>query len=126
MNENQCKDGSKTGFWSATKGIFKAVGCGINTVASAAEAAAVSMNNIAQDGYDKSCLCLVESMQITHSDGSSIENVNIARLLSNAFSEDDFQKISAIAEVYDLDTSQFFLMQRRSAEIQKLLNKFEK
>ena len=123
MNNNECEDGRKTSFWSATKGVFKTVGCGINAMASAAEAAALSANKMAQEGHDAITLHLVETLKITHADGSLIEDVHIARLLSDAYSEKDFKKISAISMVYNLNVDQFLLNQARHSEIQKLIQK---
>ena len=123
MNKDvNCKDGSNTGFWSATKGVFKILGCGINTMASGLEAAAVTMNKMAQEGNDAITLQLAEILKIRQADGSAIEDVHVARLLSEAYSHNDFNRIAAIAQVYELDTSEFVLMQFKLTDIKRLSN----
>ena len=124
MSSIDCKDGSQTGFWASTKGLFKTIGCGINFMSGAVEAAAVSINQLAQEGHDKSVIYLVSTLEITNQDGSSIEDVHLAQLISEAYSNKDLNKISAIAQVYKLDTNQFFINQKREAEVLMRLKNF--
>ncbi|WP_044412678.1 hypothetical protein [Thiomicrospira microaerophila] len=61
-------------------------------------------------------------MDIRQADGSAIEDVHVARLQSEAYRQNDFNRIAAIAQVYELDTSEFVLMQFKLTDIKRLSN----
>lgn len=119
--KNECENDSKTGWWSATKGIFKTISCGINVVASAAEAAALTTSKLAQQSQNSANAYLVETLKIKHKNGSEIDDAQLVHLIVDAYRQGDYEKLDAIAKAYDLNLDEFNSNQKKIAEMKKYM-----
>lgn len=128
MSNKQCEDGSEVSWWGATKSIFKIVGCGLNAAAKATETMAIEASKLSVQANDASVIFLVETMGIYNSDGSKVDNPGVAHIIADAYKSDreDTEKILKLAEVLNLDASEFVENYERSKEAQKLINEYRK
>ena len=103
MNNNECEDGNEESLWGAIKSTAKMVNCCL--VAGATE---VIKN--AEESIKSGSILLVESLKITYSDGSRIEDPELAMLIKSVCVQDDdinFKELDEIARVYSLDIENF-------------------
>lgn len=104
------------------------MGCGLNAAAKTTEAAAVEASRLASQAHDASTIFLVKTMGIYNSDGSEIDDPKIARIIADAYKSDsdDIERIQRLAEILNLDASEFVENRERHKEMEKFLEDYRK